>query len=374
MNFRLSSAKIASMLKKVTLTNYRNLFDINATIDKKSSLIIAPNASGKTNFLESIYYTIFNSSFRPVLNKSEIIGSLGVFAKTKLEFDKNTVELVISQVNGSIKKKMMMNGKSVSSTKLIAEYPIIIFAPNSVDLVSGEPSIRRADLNDFLSMVNPIYKNSISRYEVILKNRNALIKQVRENLAERKELVYWTENLVEEASIIYAIRKEFFETIYPFISEAIKMVGLFNREYNELSVVYKPNLESENFKETLLNKYLDNIEKEIIVGKTLYGVHKDDYVLELKQNNLRYFGSRGQQRLATMLFKIAQIEFYFSKFNKYPLFLIDDLMSELDVENRAKTSEFLMNSKIQFILTTADVKEVPATILDKSKLIGILSE
>ena len=72
--------------------------------------------------------------------------------------------------------------------------------------------------------------------------------------------------------------------------------------------------------------------------------------------------------------KISQIEFFFNKFKKYPLFLIDDLMSELDVENRGKTSEFLMNSDIQFVLTTADIKEVPVSILDNSKLIGILGE
>ncbi|MEO6729247.1 MAG: hypothetical protein ABIM99_04965, partial [Candidatus Dojkabacteria bacterium] len=118
-------------------------------------------------------------------------------------------------------------------------------------------------------------------------------------------------------------------------------------------------------------KYQENQEKEIIVGKTLYGIHKDDFAILMNGENLRFYGSRGQQRLGVLLFKLSQSDHYFSIKEIKPIFLVDDLMSELDDQNRLVASDLVSEARNQFILTSADEDEVPEKLRSVSNLISL---
>ncbi len=362
------------MLKSIQIKNYRNIQSLSSEIGEFANLIIEPNGSGKTNVLEAIHYSIFGESFRPLNSAHETIGLKEDFAKATTKWDLDTLDVTISNVNNVLNRNFQLNLKKYPISKISMKFPIVLFAPHTVDLVIGEPSIRRLDLNEYLSIIYSDYRAYINKYRVLLKNRNAVLKQLRENRVPRDVLTYWTDELVNVSELIYKERYKYFNEIKQYFTEAI--TGLFRNEDQkdfEINVQYVPNqnVELEEFKQILAAKFRDNIEKEIIVGKTLYGVHKDDFALLLNGENLRFKGSRGQQRIGILILKIAQLQYYFDKFQKYPLLLLDDLMSELDQKNRERVADYLLEKKIQFIITTADENEVPKFLREKAKLIKL---
>ncbi len=363
------------MLCKVKLKNYRNLEDLDISVNPKSTIIIAPNSTGKTNFLESIYLNIYGSPFKSIENIKEVIGAQTNFCKATLEWQDSTTEVVVSLIDNVVKKTYFFNSKPTTLSKLSISHSAVIFAPDSVDIISGDPSLRRQDLDNYLSSIFKEYNQAILNYNKILKNRNALLKIIRDNKASKKELLFWTDKLIENAAIIYAHRVKFFETIEPYVVQVVQEMSIFLKEddYKFLKLTYIPNVKAINqdYSASLKSKYEENFDKEVIVGKTLYGVHKDDFSLFIKDKNIRFYGSRGQQRLATLLIKLAQIK-YFKELKTYePLFLIDDLMSELDSGNRDKVSEYLLHSGIQFVLTTAEELEIPKTLMGNSTLVTL---
>ncbi len=366
------------MLKNIEITNYRNIINFKDSISETSNLIIAPNSTGKTNFLESIYYSALGNSFKPVQHIGEFIGPGKEFSRVQTTWDNDQLELVVSQVKNTFFRKFSIDQKKIPISKVIGRYPVLIFAPNSVDLVCGEPSIRRNDLDNYLSMIDKIYKQQIERYYKVLKNRNALIKQIREGRSNKNELDYWTTELISTAKIIYLKRRDFFDSIALAIKSTVEQIEIFLKDnyYWELELNYIPNIDvaTEDFENALSIKFNEGISKEIAAGKTLYGIHKDDYRLLHSGKDLRFFGSRGQQRLATFLIKVSQLTYYYSKFNAYPIFLIDDLMSELDNINRKKIAKYLASEKFQFILTSAEKMEVPDELYNTSKILLLTSE
>lgn len=360
------------MLETVSIQNYRNLKDLNIPISEKINLIIASNGSGKTNFLEVVYYSIFGESFRPLENNFELLGLKDSPLKISLKFDLEKLDVVIN----NNQRKFILNNKKVFLSKLPQRFPVILFAPQSVDLVSREPGLRRQDMDHFLSIIDKNYKDLISRYKQILKNRNSLIKMIRENRARREDLQFWTDKMIDTSDQIFQIRIKFFEEIKLEMRKTIDLLGadLGDDSFNSLDINYISSLGEvniENFSTRLADKFGENIDKEIVVGKTLYGIHKDDFQVTLRESNLRYFGSRGQQRIGILLFKLAEA-FYIKKlFEKMPLILLDDLMSELDNDNREKIATILLKLDAQIVMTTADENEIPVKLKNAAQLISI---
>lgn len=360
------------MLKTISIQNYRNLKNLNLDVSPKINLLVATNGSGKTNLLEVIYYSIFGESFRPISGNFELLGNQDELLKIVLEFDFDKLQLVVEKNN----RRFILNNKKIFLSKIAPRFPIIVFAPQSVDLVSREPSLRRQDLDHFLSILDPKYKSLLSKYKTLLRNRNSLIKMIRENKATRTDLEFWTNNLVEVAEEIFKTRVKFFQEIKIQMKKTVDLLGEYfeNDEFNSLDVNYISSLEGvveENFKFILKNKFDDNLEKEIVVGKTLYGIHKDDFQVLLHNKNLRFLGSRGQQRIGILLFKLAEAFYLETKLSIMPLILLDDLMSELDSNNRSKVSSILLKIDAQIFMTTADENEIPGILRSEATLLSI---
>lgn len=355
------------MLSEMKIKNFRNIKSFNNTLNPKGNVLIAPNGSGKTNFLESIYLSIFGRSFKPVNSLIELIGPHSNTTRISFVCNNNQIETIVSDINNSVTKKSLLNSKSTTIRKIYDKHSAIVFAPHSVDLVSSAPSLRRKDLDDFLSSLNAIYASHALRYSKILRNRNALIKAVRENPSRKSEMDFWTKELVKSANIIVKARTMFFNDIDNFAINAGEEI--FN-EHLKFQINYKPNIrDSEDYISRLEDKLKENFTKEIIVGKTLYGPHKDDYEFFYNERNLKYFGSRGEQRIGAFLFKIAQKIYYSSKLNNNPILLIDDIFSELDASHKNNISKFLQSLNSQFILTGSVSSEIPEGILNSSKLL-----
>lgn len=373
------------MFVSLILKNYRNLSDLSLTDLTSNVVISGANGQGKSNILEAIYLTTTGRSFRPMNALAEVIGDSGDFAKVELLTDSGEdLEMITAFSKNRLSRKYILNTKQRSIGTIASRFPVLLFAPHSVDLVSNEPQVRRDDLDTFLVALSNDYRTAFTRYNKVLKNRNALLKAIREQKAGRAELSYWTDELAKLAEKIYITRLKFFVDIAPFLKNAATQ--LYGGEFiDNFAIHYIPASVGENrddvesgkraeninslpnaYGDVLREKFSNNIEKEIIVGKTLYGPHKDDYELLLASRNLRYQGSRGQQRLGALLLKLAEWKFMHTITGKQAIFLIDDLMSELDPEHREETAEYLISAPFQFLLTTADKREIPKILLKKS--------
>lgn len=356
------------MITNLRLSNYRSIASLSNNLAKQN-LIIAPNGTGKTNILEAIYFSVFGKSFRTIGSRSEIIKDSENITSVTLESEIN--KLVVSlHSKPRLVKYSKLNGKSTTAFQRVKAFPLILFAPHSVDLVSGQPGIRRNDLDDFLSTCFKSYSSAIQRYNKVLKNRNALLKNIKIGKSAKKELSYWNDQFIETGFIVFQERVLFFEDIIPFIQSTAEKLY---HDFKSLVPIYVPNLVSDvvQFKDVFKNKLDENQEKEIIVGRSLYGIHKDDFEFHLNEKNVRYFASRGQQRLASFILKLAQHTYLKEVFNYNITFLIDDIMSELDEEHRNNIARYLLDYIDQFILTGPDEKEVPEVLKNKSLHINI---
>ena len=189
------------MLKSITLKNYRNLKTLKTDFSEQGNLIIAPNGSGKTNFLEAIHYSLFGNSFKPLNTSIELIGPEETFAKASTKWDLDNLEVTISNINNTLTRRFLLNKKKFPISKISSKFPLILFAPTTVDLVAGEPQLRRDDMDHYLSVSIPGYKESLSKYKIILRNRNAVLKGIREGKLKRNLLDYWNDEIVKLSEI-----------------------------------------------------------------------------------------------------------------------------------------------------------------------------
>lgn len=360
------------MIKQLSLHNYRNL-NLQVDLSPAGNLLVAPNSSGKSNLLEAIYLSAVGHSFRSTNSWLEFIGGNSEFAKASLTYaDRTALDIVIT-AEPRQERKFILDGKHRTPSKIIGRYPAILFAPHSVDLVANDPAGRRNDLDDFLSLYRSDYYAQLARYNKLLKNRNALLKNLREFPGDKAQLTYWSQQISEVGGEIMRARLEFMRQIAEFMQETAAEVyhytaPVFSAAYMGDKAVLSAQREWSDY---LLEKFSANQDKEIAAGQTLYGPHKHDYQLLLDGRDLRYFGSRGQQRLAVLIWKLAQQRFLAAVTNSPAPLLIDDLMSELDQEHRERVARFLLTHEYQFVITAADERDIPEVLFSKAQRISL---
>ena len=331
------------------------------------NIFLGDNAQGKTNILESIIILALTKSHRIGIspniikfNKKKAKIS-GVVRKDKI-ITKMEVELTED------KKIQKLNNTEI---KKVADYisnlNIIVFTPDDLDIIKGSPSIRRNLLNIELSQISKIYLNTYNEYNKLLKTRNEYLKILFNNsIADINYLDIVTDKLIEKAIIIYQKRKEFIDMINNSINNYYKeIVGS-----EGLKVEYVPNIdivdyEYESLRKTMKHIYKKYYQKELNYGMTLYGPHRDDFNFILNDNNLKFFGSQGQQKVAVLSYKLAEIPIFNEICNTSPVLLLDDIFSELDVKKRNRLLK-LVSGNIQSIITTTDLRSINKKYLENA--------
>lgn len=362
------------MIEKLRVVNYRNFEDKSFIFSPKINIIIAPNGSGKTNLLESIYMSVFGKSFHQIENYSDFLHPGAESAMIEIiRTNGEKSRISIFKKDNSYIKKFFLNQKPAQIQSIYKKYPVVLFAPNSVNLVSDDPSVRREDLDQYLKIYYPGYAKSLRSYLYTLKNRNNILKAVRDGLTSKKELDFWTDKIVQENQVLYKFRSDFFDKLNNFgenyYPEILKHPSFNSKKFQ---VQYLPfmNVVTSDFKEALLEKFISNQQKEISAGTTLYGVHKDDYAFKLEDKNLRYYGSRGQQRISAFVLKIIQLKYIQKEYDLEPVFLVDDILSELDKTNKMILLEIINNLGVQTIITSPEeINNI--NVLDKPKMINL---
>ena len=356
-------------LSKIELSHYRNYKKEKIKLSDKINIFIGDNAQGKTNILESIYILALTKSHRVGFENNIIQDGFQTCKINGSLKDNKTfkeLKIIINQDN----KKVSINNKEI---KKIADYisnmNVIMFCPNDLDIVKGSPQIRRNLLNIEISQLYPLYVNYLNEYNKILKNRNEYLKQMNINgMTDNRYLDILNEKLVERGCDIYLYRKKYIDYINSKINDIYKnIIGI-----DGLEIIYETNIDIDNYdinniREIFLKKLKSNIKRELIQGMTLYGPHRDDFSFMLEKQDLKFYGSQGQQRLAIVSFKLAEVSLFKEEKGTSPILLLDDIFSELDIKKRNKLIKYIPDD-IQTIVTTTDLKNIQKRIVNSSKI------
>ncbi len=326
------------MIKKIRLQNFRNLKDQVFEFSPRTTVIVGPNASGKTNLLESIYLISTGKSFKASL-EIEMIKEKENFARVKGLTDENLkLEIILSKESH---KNFLVNGVSKRQIDFVGNLKTVLFAPQDLDLVTSSPSLRRKFLDNVLSLSDREYRRAIISYEKGLRARNKLLFRIREEELQRTQLLFWNQLLIKNGDYISTRRHEFIEFVNDVKNEKIND---YNLEYDR-SVISEKRLET-------------YAKEEIAAANTLVGPHRDDFVFKEVDRNLAHFGSRGEQRMIVLWLKLAELSYLEKKTGDLttqagkPTLLLDDIFSELDEKHRGIVFDISKNQ--QTIITTAD--------------------
>lgn len=347
------------LLKNLQLNNFRNYQQLSLDFELKPTIFVGPNGAGKSNILEAVYLLSTTKSPR-IENESEFIrqGEEITSIKGRTIENRDQNELLITMVNNigdqtAFKKKLVVNGVPRKGVDFIGILPAVIFWPSDINMVTGSPSLRRWQLDLSLSQVDQSYKRSLTMYEQVIIARNKVLKRIREGQGRVDELIYWTEELLKDGKEISDRRIAFFE----FLNNppAGRPLGKFKFEYrpSELS-------------EERINSYNG---REIAACATLIGPHRDDFDFYLDGRDMSKFGSRGEQRMATLAFKLVVLEYMASVLGKRPILLLDDVFSELDISHRADVANIA--NKQQTIIATVELENIPQEFLDSSRILRV---
>lgn len=358
-------------LKDISITNFRNHSKTKINFSKNINIIYGNNGHGKTNILESIYVLGITKSHRSFIDDNLIKnGAETAVIKGKVSKElPYTLEIIINKNN----KKMKIDGEVITKVSdYIEKMNIIIFYAEDLELIRGVPGIRRKYLNTELSQLSTNYFNTINQFNKLLKTRNEYLKKLNNN--EYVDMNYFeilTDYFVEKSVFIYRMRKEYVERLNKFcgdIFENLSGLSGFSIEYETSS--HFTSFNKDDLKQILKADLKNNLEKEIRFKSTLYGPHKDDFIFNLNDQNLRNYGSQGQQRMAVLSLKLSEVEIFKNFKQTSPIILLDDVFSELDNKKKNNLLKFIDND-MQVIITTTDLKNISKKIINKAKLIKI---
>jgi DNA replication and repair protein RecF len=349
------------VINSVRLKNFRNFKSKLLKFSPETTVVVGPNASGKTNILEVIYLLSTGKSFRArveeemIRHRQEISHMKGRIyegaEKTDLEVVLTRGEITVGEdpdkKERAPRKKLLVNGISRRLFNFTGNFRVVLFGPWDLDLVTESPSIRRKFLDFVLSQVDREYYRASLSYEKGLRQRNRLLLRIREENLPRSQLIFWDRLLIKNGNYISTGRAEFID----FVNETKDFPAVLNSKtgVEDYSLEYDKSIISE----ARLGQYA---EEEVAAATTLVGPHRDDFYFKLRKNrkarDLARYGSRGEQRMGVLWLKLAELAFIEDRTKGKPTLLLDDIFSELDHEHRGVVIEFIKGQ--QTIITTAD--------------------
>lgn len=346
-------------ITSLDLTNYRNYTNQSVQLQDGLNVIIGKNAQGKTNLLESIFLCAIGKSPRTTKDK-DLIKWDNNFAKVSLNISKKigktSIDLYLFSNQNKAIKIDKIGIKKIG--QLLGTFNAIYFSPDELKLIKESPDERRRFMDIDLSQFDKNYFYSLNHYNQVLQQRNKLLKNPDQNVI-KETLPIWDEQLSTYGATIILSRLKLIESLKVSAKKIHKYLTSDAEDLDLSYVGYTAQNEKE-LKELLQRKLKENIEKDIHLGYTTVGPHRDDIKISANNIDLRSFGSQGQQRTASLTLKLAELETFKERLGEYPVLLLDDVLSELDENRQTKLLEFI--KPIQTLLTCTDFEfNIPHT-------------
>ena len=359
-------------VRTLSLDGFRSYEHLEVAFGDGPHVVVGRNAAGKTNLVEALVVLSSGRSHRSS-SDPELVRWGADFARTcaRVESDGRTEELEVvvhAKVAGpGARKRIRVNGVNRRATALWPVLRTVLFAPEDMLLIIGSPSLRRNLLDALVAQREPTATAVMSTYQRTLTQRNSLLRRIREEEADRGELPYWNEVLIENGSRILDWRRQ------TLLAMAAPLAGAHREiapDETGLTLRYVSNVEpgpNESDEEALRRRLRETADKEVWNGATLVGPHRDDFVFESDGRQLNEFASRGQQRTAILALKLAELDVLTALDGRPPLLLLDDVFSELDPERRAHLVRRI-GSLPQAIVTTTTPDDLDPALVAASTL------
>ena len=367
-------------ISHISLTNFRNYARLELDLQPGMILFEGENGAGKSNLLEAMYLLAVARSPRASTERELIRHTNGegefytqVAANVERQDDSVNLQINFRSVSAppaagantattsramSVQKYFRVNGAPRRASTLIGHLNAVMFSANDLEIVYGAPSVRRRYLNILISQTDREYLGAIQRYERVLRQRNHLLRQIRDGSARVNELAFWDDELVKEGICIMAQRHA---TVRMLSEGANPMYARLSGGSETLAVSYQPNvalpdgsdISRESIAELISTKLKEQRRQELARGITVTGPHRDDLTLTLDGMEAAAFASRGQTRTAVLALKLAEAEYMKRRRGQEPVILLDDVLSELDAARREQVLRHAAQYH-QALITTAD--------------------
>lgn len=341
------------IIEKLILENFRNYQKSEFMFSSGINILTGSNAQGKTNCAEAIFYLCTGYSPRATRDKQVIrYGE----QKCKIEgvafsrFGKVNVEIIFDEKGKTVK----VNGAPLNKIgDLMGNVNSVFFNPGELKLIQESPEDRRRFMDIAISQMSRNYFFALQKYRKILNQRNDLLKSPDRDVIY-DTLPFWDVELSKWAEIIINERNEFIKNLTPY---AQKIHYLITGEKEKLEIIPEisfKNVDGESVSASLKASLLERLEKDIVLGYTGVGPHRDDLKIKINGVDVRTYGSQGQQRTASLSLKLAELEVFKDKFKEYPVLILDDAFSELDKTRRANLMKIIKDMQVIITCTELD--------------------
>ncbi|MCI8485378.1 MAG: DNA replication/repair protein RecF [Lachnospiraceae bacterium] len=353
------------ILKSVALNSFRNYSDLYLEFDKGTNILYGDNAQGKTNILESVYVSGTTRSHKGSKDKELIkFGEEEAHIRT-IVVKKEKDYQIDMHIKKNRSKGIAINKIPIKkASELFGILNIVFFSPEDLNIIKNGPSERRRFLDFELSQLDKIYLFHLTNYNKILNQRNKLLKDINYKKELKDTLPVWDMQLTDYGKKIIETRDKFVKQLNEIIYEIHKNLS---GGKEELLLSYEPNVKEEDFEKELLK----NQERDLKLGMTSVGPHRDDMCFLIHGIDIRRFGSQGQQRSCALSLKLSEIELVKESIKEKPILILDDVLSELD----SSRQNFLLNSihDIQTIITCTGLDEFVKNRFEINKVFKVVN-
>lgn len=346
-------------LKRFYAKDFRNISEATIEFHDGVNLLFGSNAQGKTNAMEGIYLFARGKSFRKAKENDLVRFGCEGF-RTEILFETEMGEESLSYATFGGERRRMKNGYKIDKvTEMIGSFRAVLFTPDHLGLVKDGPEERRAFLDVAICQCKPYYLSAYTNYKRALEQRNCLLRMMGKGMAVDMDEIYaWSKSLAEYAAPIYLERRDYIKRLEKHARITMREIS---DEKEELSLIYKSDIDYDGddlqrIKEAYYNLFVSDLAREAANMGTLFGIGRDDMEILINGRRARAFASQGQQRSVVLALKLAEGEVCLELSGEYPVFLFDDVLSELDERRRA----YLLSQKKnrQIIITSCEKKEI----------------
>ncbi len=354
-------------LSQVSFNNFRCLEDGKIDLDSNFNLIYGKNGQGKTSLIEAVHFLATGKSFR-----TKKIKELFKYTRNRIivfgkNVERNMIENTLAVDLNEDKKDFYINRNKTRYMDYVGLLNIISFIPEDIEIITGNPGVRRNFFNYEISQAKKEYLRSIVDFEKILKTRNKLLKE-----GKTRDDIFkiYDEKFIDEGVNIVIFRREFIKNISILLNLNYRKLFDSNSELKLKYECFIGDVEKKT-RDELKEKFIDvcrrKREREKLLGYSLSGPQKDDFVFELNGKNAKSFSSQGEKKSIIFSLKISEIDMLYKEKNEYPIFIMDDISSYFDEVRKKSILDYFSTRKIQCLITSTEDLGIAGKIFNVEK-------
>ena len=344
------------------LQQFRSYTDFAVELSPTVNIVVGPNASGKTNLLESLLVLSGVSSYRA--GYIDIIGRDFDWARIDGITPTGSRVVKLQRDADIIKKQYELNDTVKKRLGFQDIVPVVLFEPEHMRLLTGSPELRRDFFDDILAETEPGFTSIKSQYKRALAQRNRLLKQ--DQVVVRSQIFAWNVRVSELAGKIVAARIKLLDELNNHVAQIYSEIA---GDATNVFLQYQTDIPIETYETALLHKLEQNLDKDLLRGFTAYGPHREDILVFIREQPAGSTASRGETRTLVLSLKLLELRILEHVRQQKPLILLDDVFSELDGARRKALTHYLKN--YQTIITTTDADVVIKEFAQASNVISL---